>query len=272
SSIKGPKPKMAWLEVICVTIIVILTPFFYIYDVFYVIPQLLGRFGVIVNAIVCTWISYNILGNLWACCRQTSSVDTLPPELRTPTKGEEHLWRFCNECQRLMPPRSWHCKQCKCCILKRDHHCTFTGNCIGHNNQRYFIWLTFYLSLGTTLVFIYNFIFALQHGFISGSILKLQEMVFLEGSPGPNIGFRMAISLVVYVNLLCIILPILLFTTEVLMVRRNTVMFDNANRKYDMGVQRNFGQVLGELTFWTCLSPAIKSPLPHLGTHWKAKD
>ncbi|KAH8247504.1 hypothetical protein KR038_005381, partial [Drosophila bunnanda] len=270
--VKTPKSTMSFIEVLCIMIIIMLTPFFYVFDVFYVPPQLFGPFGVTLNAIVSTWISYNILGNLWACCRKTSSVDTLPPEHRTPIKGEEHLWRFCQECQRLMPPRSWHCKTCKCCILKRDHHCNFTGNCIGHNNQRFFLWLTFYLSFGSGLALIYNFIFAWQHGFVLGNILKLYVIAFLEDSLEPNYGFRVAISMVVYVNILCVLFPLIMFTTEVLMVRRNSVMFDKSNREYDMGLWRNFHQVLGQLQFWTCLSPDIKSPLPHLGTQWKSKN
>ncbi|KAH8355552.1 hypothetical protein KR200_004513, partial [Drosophila serrata] len=271
SSIKTPKSTMSYREILCITIIIILTPFFFIYDVFYVTPQLFGPFGVTLNAIVCTWITHNILGNLWACLRKSSLVDTLPLELRTPAKGEEHLWRYCKECERLMPPRSWHCKMCKCCILKRDHHCNFTGNCIGHNNQRFFLWLTFYLSLGCGLVLVYNFILAWQHGIVTGNILNLYEIIFLQESMEPNFGFRTAISMVVYVNLLCLSATILMFTTEVLMVKRNTVMFDKSNREYDMGVQSNFRQVLGQLQFWTCLSPAINSPLPHLGTQWKSK-
>ena len=31
------------------------------------------------------------------------------------------------------------CKLCKKVIFKRDHHCFFTGNCIGNRNMRYFI-------------------------------------------------------------------------------------------------------------------------------------
>ena len=37
------------------------------------------------------------------------------------------------------------------CVLKRDHHCFFTANCIGFFNQRYFIVFTFYVALGMIL-------------------------------------------------------------------------------------------------------------------------
>ncbi|KAM6961225.1 palmitoyltransferase ZDHHC22 [Aplochiton taeniatus] len=38
------------------------------------------------------------------------------------------------------------CKLCKKVILKRDHHCFFTGNCIGNRNMRYFIMFCVYTS------------------------------------------------------------------------------------------------------------------------------
>ncbi|KAK6481464.1 palmitoyltransferase ZDHHC22-like [Huso huso] len=38
------------------------------------------------------------------------------------------------------------CKLCKKVILRRDHHCFFTGNCIGNRNMRYFIMFCVYTS------------------------------------------------------------------------------------------------------------------------------
>lgn len=38
------------------------------------------------------------------------------------------------------------CKLCKKVIYKRDHHCFFTGNCIGNRNMRYFIMFCIYTS------------------------------------------------------------------------------------------------------------------------------
>lgn len=114
--------------------------------------------------LVTTWIVYNILENLRLCVTTLNTVDSLPPQMQQPMKGEEHLWHFCKICQRNVPPRSWHCNICDACILKRDHHCNFVGNCVGHNNQRYFIWFSFYAAIGSAVALFDNFMLAHKHG------------------------------------------------------------------------------------------------------------
>ena len=54
---------------------------------------------------------------------------------------------------------TYHCKICKAYIPYRDHHCPFTGNCIGLNNYSYFLLGLFYsvlgLGYGIIVVFVY---------------------------------------------------------------------------------------------------------------------
>ncbi|XP_055496277.1 palmitoyltransferase ZDHHC22 [Leucoraja erinacea] len=42
---------------------------------------------------------------------------------------------------------SHFCKLCSKVILKRDHHCFFTGNCIGNRNMRYFLMFGWWTSI-----------------------------------------------------------------------------------------------------------------------------
>ena len=47
--------------------------------------------------------------------------------------------KYCPICKIIRPRRSKHCYQCGKCIIKYDHHCIFTANCIGAHNHRLFI-------------------------------------------------------------------------------------------------------------------------------------
>jgi len=46
--------------------------------------------------------------------------------------------RYCATCWVYKPYRSKHCRDCGCCVLKLDHHCPFTGNCVAVNNLHWF--------------------------------------------------------------------------------------------------------------------------------------
>ncbi|EAL67846.1 hypothetical protein DDB_G0279395 [Dictyostelium discoideum AX4] len=59
--------------------------------------------------------------------------------------------RFCSQCCAFKPPRTHHCKQCKRCILKHDHHCPWIGNCTGFRNQKFFIQFLFYVVILTSI-------------------------------------------------------------------------------------------------------------------------
>ena len=45
-------------------------------------------------------------------------------------------------------PRVSHCSTCGHCILKLDHHCMWTQNCIGFRNQKPFYYFTVWMTIG----------------------------------------------------------------------------------------------------------------------------
>ena len=68
---------------------------------------------------------------------------------------KDFTWKICKYCHEVKPLRTHHCSLCGICVLKMDHHCPWINNCIGQNNQRYFLLFLFhsfcYTFIGTLL-------------------------------------------------------------------------------------------------------------------------
>lgn len=45
------------------------------------------------------------------------------------------------------PPRAHHCRICKRCVRRMDHHCPWINNCVGERNQKYFLQFLVYVGV-----------------------------------------------------------------------------------------------------------------------------
>ncbi|KAK8514804.1 hypothetical protein V6N12_057700 [Hibiscus sabdariffa] len=55
--------------------------------------------------------------------------------------------RYCQKCSHFKPPRAHHCRVCKICVLRMDHHCIWIHNCVGHANYKVFFVFVVYAAI-----------------------------------------------------------------------------------------------------------------------------
>uniref|UniRef100_A0A7G3AUZ5 Palmitoyltransferase n=1 Tax=Lutzomyia longipalpis TaxID=7200 RepID=A0A7G3AUZ5_LUTLO len=70
-------------------------------------------------------------------------------DIHTTEKGEmeKEEWTVCTRCETFRPPRAHHCRICKRCIRRYDHHCPWINSCVGENNQKYFLQFLVYVII-----------------------------------------------------------------------------------------------------------------------------
>lgn len=226
-----------------------------------------GRY---VHIMIALYIYLNVIINYGlTIVTDTTSGGVILPAILKPG------WRFCSVCECNAPPRSYHCDICRKCILRRDHHCVFTGNCIGHTNQRYYMMLVFYMCVAGVYANIMNFDFTYTKlgGFSVKSVFTIILPLFSW-----VLGFADNMSLMVaFMCALCIfgtLLMMALFTYHILSIYRGQTTYENTNnvREYDIGWKGNIRTALGKNWHLVWIFPLIPSPLFGNGIEFKTKN
>ena len=76
--------------------------------------------------------------------------------------GDKKSWQKCSKCNILIPKvfKVAHCSRCEICVREQDHHCPWTGKCIGKYNL-----ISFYIFVNSLFAYILM-IFVIFYGYM----------------------------------------------------------------------------------------------------------
>lgn len=146
--------------------------------------------------------------------------------------------RHCKWCLMYKPDRAHHCRVCKRCVLRMDHHCPWVYNCIGFRNYKYFFLLLVYA--------------ALDCHYIAWTMLGTVQDV-TQGEEASELIFLLAFGELLAATMAMLVTCFLLFHIWLLSRGMTTIEFCEKklkqvgydDSKYDRGIVGNLKQGLG---------------------------
>ncbi|PIK35607.1 putative palmitoyltransferase ZDHHC24 [Apostichopus japonicus] len=254
-----PRTKPDRLAVFVAVLELTLVP---IFEVFVIMPPLFGLFTLSfwMHFLVGFYLWFNAVGNMIMVMGTeiSSGKNILPSVLKTG-------WRYCPVCMLNAPPRAHHCGDCNTCVLVRDHHCVFTGRCVGHNNMRYYLMMVVFLFCSAMYCNYLNIDYAWE--LVGGMHWKGIITMFIP-AVGWLFGYHSTMSFFSTVQCgICLFgslqfLFLLIF--HVRLVAKGITTYEwrhSAARRYNRGWKENLKAVLGSRWYLVWIAPFFPSPL-----------
>lgn len=113
----------------------------------------------IINILVCVIFLINYL---IVFCKNPGILgrEYYADTFRFESEEDKLNYQQCNICNIIFSKsfEVFHCNKCGICIIKRSHHCTWIGKCVGENNIILFL-IFFYSLIGYFIILFISLIF-----------------------------------------------------------------------------------------------------------------
>ncbi|KAJ6717634.1 PROTEIN S-ACYLTRANSFERASE 16-RELATED [Salix purpurea] len=153
---------MEWKRFLSIPVfsVFLLMGFVYFITVFIFIEDWVGlqSSAGILNAMIFTFMASLCLFSFVVCVLTEPGYVPSPyvPDVEgaaVPLHQEPHnnssQLRQCDKCCTYKPPRAHHCRICRRCVLRMDHHCLWINNCVGYWNYKAFVILVLYATIAS---------------------------------------------------------------------------------------------------------------------------
>lgn len=158
--------------------------------------------------------------------------------------------RHCKWCAKYKPDRCHHCRVCKCCILKMDHHCPWIYNCVGYANYKFFVLLLVYSVLDTHFI-VWTMVESVKRCIDDPDGTPLLHMFLIFFTE--TLAFFVACLVTVFFGFHVWLISRAMTTIEFCekSLPKNPERKSSENSVYDVGFAGNFRAVLGDNPlFW----------------------
>ncbi|KAD4586190.1 hypothetical protein E3N88_23791 [Mikania micrantha] len=177
------------------------------------------------------------------------------------SRESEALTKYCDKCSAYKPPRAHHCRVCRRCVLKMDHHCTWINNCVGHRNYKAFFLLVLYATMSS----VYSTVIIVGCGFYndweSFGTIRLKTFYITSGVMISLLSLTLGTLLGWHIYLLTHNMTTIEYyqgTRAKWLAKKSGQIYKH---QYDVGVYKNFTMILGpnmRKWLWPSASSHIK--------------
>lgn len=258
-------------KILSYLIVFFMTPTYFIFMMTIVRQAIVDTYQIgigkhIFHIVLSLYFFINVAGNMLMSITTETKVEKSP--------DYELTGQYCSICKLYSPARSWHCRRCNICILKRDHHCYIFSKCIGLNNLRYYTLYLVHLAVSMFYSTYYTYYFVSMKFEKDGVALFAFRIVnpFLRYLANDPWSVRDLYVLFLFMNTSLIFWSLCLLRYLYNNLKIGVTAYEARDKtlcdKYKSDFKTNVLNVFGEKWYLTFLWPFVDSPLPN-GTHYR---